>query len=416
VPILELGMHLEGKSHQKLNHSPDLIKDALEYIDSAKLNARYAQTSTAINFDPPTSQENNDQYQYRFEFTNFIIQNNLPFNLTDKLNKFINDVAHKYTRTELSSFKIDRKCISEIAGNFISPYFQEIYLNILKKTPFSLSLDEGSLKGNIEYLAINARYLPSSTSLLTTTKLISLIQLEGSKTGETLYKLLVSLLFTGEDGELRKNNCLGICTDGASNMISTGTASLTSRLLEIMPNLVIIHDFSHVFNLILKDCINQHFPKAYIKIVKNICKKFQNSPKQVSLLKQQMLENQNKFPNRKVLAVKRYIETRWSSFEEALERIVDIKDDLQEFFGESESQEERNYFNQRNILMFELLLFLVKLINTYILAFQKENWDMIEIITTLKECIVIFSSFVYKRKIDESSQRGNLQETSGDLD
>jgi len=134
-------------------------------------------------------------------------------------------------------------------------------------------LDEGSLKGSSEYLAISARYLENSTSFITTTKLISLIQLEGSKTGETIYNLLVSLLFTGEDGKLRKNNCLGICTDGASNMISAGTASLTSRLKTIIPNLVVIHDFCHIFNLFLKDCTKQHFPKEYVKIVNNICKK-----------------------------------------------------------------------------------------------------------------------------------------------
>jgi len=356
----------------------------------------------------------NNKYQFRFEVASFLIQNNLPFNLSDKLSAFISTLAQKFTSDELSIFTVDRNHISDIAGSCLGPFFQQSYLNLLKNTPFSLSLDEGSIKGNTEYLAVNARYLETSTSLHTTTKLIAMIQLEGSKTGETLYNLLVSLLFTGSDGEMRKKMCLGICTDGAANMISSGNSSLTSRLEEIFPQIISIHDFCHVFNLILKDCINEHFPEEYIKVVKNFCNKFANSPKQCSLLKQQIMKNQERTQH-KMFGVKRYVETRWSSFQEALERIIEIKDDLQEFFNQSEIEKERNYLNTQSILMLELLLFLVKLINDYIIAFQKENWDMMETITTLKESIVMFSTFVYKHSL-VNQREIKAQETFGDLD
>lgn len=87
--------------------------------------------------------------------------------------------------------------------------------------------------------------------------------------------------------------------------------------------------FSHIFNLILKDCINKHYPQEYTKIVKKICHKFSNSPKQNALLQQQQkIENQGSNAGRRPLSIKRFVETRWSSFEEALERIIELNDDL----------------------------------------------------------------------------------------
>jgi len=418
IPISDLGKHIQSKSHQKHKHPSGSIANALAYINEAKIELRYSKFSDdnlkilAHEDKYQFERKKKVQLQFRFQMTNFLIKNNLPFNLSENLSKFINSLNQNYTSNELSSFRIDRNNISDIASNFLGPYFQENYLNILNHTPFSLALDEGSLKGNTEYLAISARYLENNRSLLTTTKLISIIQLEGSKTGETIYNLVVSLLFTGEDGEQRKKNCVGVCTDGASNMISTGNASLTSRLQQIIPHLVVIHDLCHVLNLILKDCINQHYPKEYVKIVKNICKKFTNSPKQVSLLRQQMLNSQKGIGDHKVLATKRFVETRWSSFQDALKRILEIKDYLLIFLNQSEIGEELKYLNPRSILMLELLLFLVNLINNYIIRFQKENMDIMEIITSLKEFIMIISGFIYKNSYEESQKGAAI----GDLD
>jgi len=65
--------------------------------------------------------------------------------------------------------------------------------------------------------------------------------------------------------------------------------------------------------------------------------------------------------------------------------------------------------------MLELLLFLIRLINSYIIAFQKEDWDLMEVITTLKEFIIITSAFIYKRRT-ESNVKENLLGISGDPD
>ena len=48
-------------------------------------------------------------------------------------------------------------------------------------------MDEGCLESNTEYVAISAKYLETESSVIPVTKLISITELHGSKTGEALY-------------------------------------------------------------------------------------------------------------------------------------------------------------------------------------------------------------------------------------
>jgi len=49
-----------------------------------------------------------------------------------------------------------------------------------------------------------------------------------SGAGETLFNVITNLLFTGKGVEARKNNFMGISTDGAAKMLSPGQKSLAS--------------------------------------------------------------------------------------------------------------------------------------------------------------------------------------------
>ena len=68
----------------------------------------------------------------------------------------------------------------------------------LTEYSFSISLDEGSAKGTITYLAVNPRYLSSIEATKTTIKLIGLLQLGDSTTGKTLHDTINTFLFEGD--------------------------------------------------------------------------------------------------------------------------------------------------------------------------------------------------------------------------
>jgi hypothetical protein len=51
-----------------------------------------------------------------------------------------------------------------------------------------------------------------------------------SSTGKAILDLVGEVLFTGEVGLRRRHNLIGVIADKASNMISNGEQSFTSRL------------------------------------------------------------------------------------------------------------------------------------------------------------------------------------------
>jgi len=228
----------------------------------------------------------NNQTYFRFEVTNFIIQNNLPFNFADKFAKFLKQLLQTHTVDALQNFSVNTKHITRIASQCIGPSLQEKYLKMLSQTFFSLSLDEGSVKGSIEYLNVSARFFDTDSSERTVTKLLGVLQLNGSSEGKTLYDLVESFLFNGPDGKLRKEKLIGIATDHGSNMISSKAIDgkgVTNRFKADLPYLIIIHDFCHALNLVLEQCL-EAFPTEFTKIISKIASIFSRSPNKTARL------------------------------------------------------------------------------------------------------------------------------------
>ena len=157
--------------------------------------------------------------RFKLKFTNFLLQYNLSFSVAESLMAFLHDLLSLFNVVDLLEFRIDRKSVSRIVSGFMGPLLQTRYFDALKRSPFSLSIDEGTALGAKSYLAINAKYLEHDEATFTTTKLIGLLKMGTSSTGDTLFKMLDSFLFFGERGKLRKRNFLGIAADHASNMI-----------------------------------------------------------------------------------------------------------------------------------------------------------------------------------------------------
>ena len=76
-----------------------------------------------------------------------------------------------------------------------------------------------------------------------------MIQLEEDKMGLALSVLMKEELFNGENKALLINNCMGICSDKGSNML-TKFKGLSNHLQKDMLHLYLSHDYSHKFNLI----------------------------------------------------------------------------------------------------------------------------------------------------------------------
>lgn len=84
------------------------------------------------------------------------------------------------------SFYDKKEDASEIAEENIERVINVKILTDLESSFSSISFDEADIQ-KAEYLAVNSRYFASKDSRHTTTKLIGLIQLGSSVSGEVLY-------------------------------------------------------------------------------------------------------------------------------------------------------------------------------------------------------------------------------------
>jgi hypothetical protein len=218
---------------------------------------------------------------FRFEISNFIVQNNLPFSLCERLASFIQSLVHTHSNSTLLSFTANRKHVTGYISDAIAPLLKEKYFKILETSPFSISIDEGCAKGNVQYLAVNARFLPHTESVKTKTKLIGLIAMGTSSSGKTVFDEVYKLLFSDKEGaERRKQNFIGISTDATSAMISKKEAGATNRLLSQFEQLIVVHDYCHALNLVLEKSVLS-FPEYYFTMVKKIVASFHIRPKRL---------------------------------------------------------------------------------------------------------------------------------------
>jgi len=142
----------------------------------------------------------------------------------------------------------------------------------------------------------------------------------------------------------------------------------------------------------VKACIKQ-FPKEYRKFMEDVAKTFSKSPQKVQKLKEIICHSHKE---EKVLSIIKYVKTRWSSFQECLSRILEMREPLKSFFEKEKDTKKLSFFDLENTLILQLLLCLVNKVNKYIKLFQKDNLDMMSIVFILKECAITLGDFKYK--------------------
>jgi len=180
--------------------------------------------------------------------TKFIIQNNLPFSFAEELIKLFEELKHQNLLTKASNVKLTRKETAVIAKEGISKFLKKDLIIQMRQRPFSLILDEASDGFGKKFLLVLIRFL-NIENLVFEEKVHSLIEMGNSSTGKTIYDALKQEVLNEEK---ICANFMGLCTDGASNMRSTGDNSLTSILTNEFPHIFSYHDVSHCLNLISK--------------------------------------------------------------------------------------------------------------------------------------------------------------------
>ena len=203
----------------------------------------------------------------------------------------------------------------------------------MRRSPF-LSLDQSSDSYGKNYLAVCVKYLPENNLPEPKIKLLGIIQMGDSYTGEVIFnKILSEVLFADP---IRKNY-MGYASDEGSNLDSEDIG-LAGRLEQEFPYSIHVKDYSHIYNLIFKAGLKE-IPDETLKIVNKICSHFSRSPQ-----KRAKLNDIQAKAGSQPLQILRYVDHRWLSMRECIECILRLWDHLKEYY---------TTFKPKNIPLFD---------------------------------------------------------------
>jgi len=106
-----------------------------------------------------------------------------------------------------------------------------------------------------------------------------------------------------------------------------------------------------------------------------------------------------KDPNYRPHTLKRYVKTRWTSFQDTVEWILEQAAALEEYFKNENDTVREGYFSSSNITMLKLFLCLSKKLQKYILIFENYDLDIVRVSKTLKECTVALREYLFRSKV-----------------
>jgi hypothetical protein len=69
----------------------------------------------------------------QYKIAAFLIENNLPFLLVDKLVPFLKNMPHKNVTNKV---RLDKQKVTNIVWQGLSVYYKDILVESLKRTPF----------------------------------------------------------------------------------------------------------------------------------------------------------------------------------------------------------------------------------------------------------------------------------------
>jgi len=317
------------------------------------------------------------------EFTNFILQRRLPFSVITHLVSFVKTIANSCKPSLLDQYNCSRKKVVKIINQAADNLKSEIF-DQLRSSPFSISIDESSDLYGHSYLAVCVRLLEDANYSKLTSKLISIIPVTDSSEGETLYdKLKKEILI---DAHIERN-LMGIVTDEGPNMAGK-YSGVSARLCKDYPYAINALDLSHLYHTIFKKSL-KGFPDKVLDIINGISKHFAYSTQRKALLKKMQISRGSQ-----QLGVLHYVETRWLSMEQSLERILEIWDILASYFEKYGTQKEKLYFIPENQVYLHILYSLAYKLNACNLFFQKDNLFYDGVVEKIKSSFVIFANMV----------------------
>jgi hypothetical protein len=205
-------------------------------------------------------------------------------------------------------------------------------------------------------------------------------------------------------------NLISFTTDGAHSLRGKKN-SVLSRLKEVKSSLWDFYDMSHCYNRASCFAANA-IPENVETLVKNIYNFFAISSKRSDKWKEFQ-----RYMNLKPHKMLKYIDTRWLSLEQCVERILERKKELRQFlkdYNEKNSSRTRNKIlkdldDPETQIYLQFLAVFLERVNTLNKYFQQQDSCVTEIIPRSREFLIIMINLILKSEYRKLSIEEKLK-------
>lgn len=406
-----LKKHFQSSTHNSYIMNADHKKWMLEIINAM---GRKKEEEEEVKLEVPKSSEINDcdshneesksfiiddlrtkafpmsritEAEFMLKIAKFVVVNHLPFDCGPKVLEFLKEMTQSYDLNLLLKAHTSRPMITDIIRYGIGHTLQTGIFTHLKKSRFSIIFDGTSDSFGGKYLGILVRYLNLAKRKVAT-KIIAILEMKGDTTGETLYNTIRGLFYEYDKAILE--NLVGLCSDNASNCISSKDKGCANRFMTDFPGVIHVRDLCHSYNLVCEESIKA-FPKYIIDFLQKICSYFNNGLRANSL-EQIQREQGVKEP----LNILKFKEIRWLSMEQCAHRIIVLWEHLLKYFSNSESDLKLGFTEPEYKLYVQLLYVLLHKLNHYNVEFQKAELFIDHVLFKIKEGYLLFAKMILK--------------------
>jgi len=335
------------------------------------------------------------------KFLIFCQSENLSFQQIASLGKFLHEMAMEKKLDFFTKNNFDREEISLIARCYGKHLLTKL-ADDLRSSPYSFTIDSSTVS-RTNITSIKVRYLKEhcDSNGIKKTKIenrtIGIKYLKHSSTAKTMLDITNEKLLN-LSLEV-KSNLVGYVHDHASNLSGVHQGLGVLLKSDVNKFLVDIKDPCHSINLALYQSF-EILPTEIKRFIKKIHNHF-ISPQRIAYLHNLQLDN-----NFKVLSPKHYVQTRWLSLGQSLERILEIWESLvcymklkPKFQGVTNAQYEEFISLLENKTFKLKIVFITGIFgkfNEMNILFQSQNLEIQNLLTGMQHMIKEFARLIIR--------------------
>ncbi len=345
----------------------------------------------------------------------FVVEHHLPFQAMDHLSDLVTSIFPDSETAQLFHSKHTKT--RAIVKHVLADDFRETLLNTLRKTLFSIIIDETTDVSSKKLLALVVRYFCNKENRVKS-QFLKLLQVTDSD-ATTLVACLVSY-FSNQDIPL--TNIVGYASD-TTNVMFGQNHSVVTLLKEKIPYLYTMKCLCHSAHLCASHACEK-LPRSIEDLVRDVYSHFSHSAKRLA-----EYEKFQSFTNTEPHKLLKPSQTRWLSLEQCVVRVVEQWPALEAYF--QEASETHRLVSACNTyaalkkpivkLYYHFLKFVLPKFTHFNKLFQSETPNLhfltSYLASTYKAFLSCYLSSTYIRsmsldKLDPESQRNFLPLTS----